>query len=191
MLAHIVRIDAGNTHGWQVRINSANDGSTRYASKLFSDSVHGGKRKARKLAEDFLKTELESAGVKAPVPPGRRIGMQFPEAPGRTSNANISGRNGVYRGEHVSRRGDQRQEVRYWAASYSIGPDGTPTSRSRRFYFGVRRSEETARKLAIRFREEWEQAFLARGAKGVVKFFRNWQPESIPLNRRRSTRKGK
>ena len=94
MLAHIVRIDAGKTHGWQVRYNGSHETSTSYSSKLFSDGVHGGKRKARKLAVEFLKEALENAGIREPIPSGRRTGMKFPEAPQRTSRANISGLTG-------------------------------------------------------------------------------------------------
>jgi len=48
---YVVRVDsvARRTHGWHARIQRA--GGTTYRSKLFSDKKHGGKRKARALAE--------------------------------------------------------------------------------------------------------------------------------------------
>ena len=45
-----IRIETGNTRGWQVRFYYQKDGKTRYHSKLFSDGVHGGKREAYRAA---------------------------------------------------------------------------------------------------------------------------------------------
>lgn len=45
----ITRIDHRNTHGWNVRI--VKDGTTH--SRLFSDGVHGGKRKALIAARSY------------------------------------------------------------------------------------------------------------------------------------------
>lgn len=176
MLAHIVRLDHGNTHGWQVRLGLADDSSPKYESKLFSDKPLGGKRKARSQAEDYLKSRLQQRGIDY-LPKGRRTGMMFAESPGRVLRSNSSGRTGVYRGGHTRRRATGTQEVRYWAASYTIGPDGRKTKGSRRFYFGTERTEEEAKKLAVGFRESWEEAFLTGGARGVKTFFRRWAPE--------------
>jgi hypothetical protein len=175
MQAHIVRIDAGSTHCWQVRYNLSKKRSAKYSSKTFYDSQYGGKRKARKAAEAYLTGELESAGA-TQIPIGRRLGMKYPENPRQVLKHNLSGRNGVYRSEFVVRRPYGEQQVRYWAASYSIGPDGRKTNRSRRFYIGER-SEREAKRLAVRFREGWEQAFLAEGRTGVRRFFREWDAE--------------
>lgn len=172
MQAHIVRIDAVTGHCWQVRFNLSKRSTRKYNSKTFYDSHFGGKRKARKAAEEYLTSKLEEAGV-ANIPIGKRVGMKYPENPKKVLRHNLSGRNGVYRSEFMVRRPTGDQQVKYWAASYSIGPDGKQTSRSRRFYIG-QRSEREAKRLAVRFREGWEQAFLEAGRPGVKRFFRAW-----------------
>jgi len=48
-LTYITRMDHGNTHGWWVRVYKD---SKPVESKLFSDGVHGGKLKAKKMAQD-------------------------------------------------------------------------------------------------------------------------------------------
>ena len=48
-LTYITRMDHGNTHGWWVRVYKE---SKPVESKLFSDGVHGGKLKAKKLAQE-------------------------------------------------------------------------------------------------------------------------------------------
>lgn len=48
-LTYITRMDHGNTHGWWVRVYKD---SKPVESKLFSDGVHGGKLKAKKLAQE-------------------------------------------------------------------------------------------------------------------------------------------
>lgn len=173
MLAHIVRIDSDSNHGYQVRINLSDESSSKYRSKLFSDSRCGGKRKAKRLAEMFLESTLQQHGLEN-IPAGRRRGMMFAENPQRLLKSNSSGRTGVYRGRHKRLLATGTQDVRYWAASYTIGPDGKRTKRSKRFYYGVERTEEEARELAVQFREGWEQAYLESGARGVKAFFRHW-----------------
>lgn len=173
MLAHIVRIESGSTRGWQVRLNLDDDASKRYESRLFSDKPCGGKRRAKAQAEAYLREALEERSI-AFVPTGRRRGMMFAENPERRLRSNSSGRTGVYRGEHERRRSTGTQVVRYYAASYAIGPDGKRTNRAKRFHFGTERSEEEARALAVEFREQWERAFLEGGVRGVKAFFKAW-----------------
>lgn len=48
-LTYITRMDHGNTHGWWVRVYKD---SKPVESKLFSDGVHGGKMKAKLLAQE-------------------------------------------------------------------------------------------------------------------------------------------
>lgn len=172
MQSHIVRLDTGNTHGWQVRLSSSPDRA--YESRLFSDKSLGGKRKARREAEAYLSSRLSENGVDR-IPKGRRTGMMFSNDPGQTLSSNNSGRTGVYRGEHRRNRDGGSSTVQYWAASYAIGPDGKTTKRSKRFFFGTKRTEEEARDLAMRFREEWEKAFLEGGRRRVKAFFRQWE----------------
>lgn len=171
LLAHIVRLESGSTRGWQVRLNLGNEASNRYESRLFSDRPCGGKRKAKAQAEAYLREVLDEQGIDF-VPSGRRRGMMFAEDPERRLSSNRSGRTGVYRGEHARRRASGTQMVRYYAASYAIGPDGRRTNRAKRFSFGAERSEEEARSLAIEFREEWERAYLEGGVRGVKAFFK-------------------
>lgn len=173
LLAHIVRLESGSTRGWQVRLNLTDEPSNRYESRLFSDRLCGGKRKAKALAETYLREALEEQGIDF-VPTGRRKGMMFAEKPDRRLKSNRSGRTGVYRGEHTRELATRTQLVRYYAASYTIGPDGKRTNRAKRFYFGTDRSEEEARALAIEFRERWEDAFLEGGVRGVRSFFKAW-----------------
>jgi hypothetical protein len=47
---NITRFDYGNTHGWWVRFQRSTAGRHRVVSKMFSDAVHGGKRKALRAA---------------------------------------------------------------------------------------------------------------------------------------------
>ncbi|HHH48616.1 MAG TPA: hypothetical protein ENK51_07000 [Gammaproteobacteria bacterium] len=47
-LTYITRMDHGNTHGWWVRVYKD---SKPVESKLFSDGVHGGKLKAKRMAQ--------------------------------------------------------------------------------------------------------------------------------------------
>lgn len=51
---NVFRIDTGRTHGWQVRITRDGDRHT----KLFSDSVHGGKEAAYEAAVEHRNEKL-------------------------------------------------------------------------------------------------------------------------------------
>jgi len=64
----ITRIDHKNTHGWNVRI--VKDGETH--SRLFSDGVHGGKRKALEAARAY-RDKLHQKLFKRPVSERREI----------------------------------------------------------------------------------------------------------------------
>lgn len=151
----VVRIDTGGTHGYQARIG----GSVGYESKLFSDKKWGGKRKAKAAAIAWLE---ERGDRYAPRRFGPKKGIQV---------NNVSGTPGVHQSQ-LTRNGNVS---RYWAAHYSIGPNGKRTHRSKRFYFGVKRTEEEARALAEEFRTGWVQAFEENGIDGVKKFFKEWE----------------
>ena len=170
MFAHIVRLEQSGSGGYQARYRLDSDSEPTYRSKLFSDSVLGGKKKARSAAEQFL---LKVFGKKNAhlVLAGRTAGMKFVDDPRRVARINTSGRTGVYRGDHFVQRGETKQRIRYWAASYSIGRDGEKTNRSKRFYFGVERTEEEAKALAMRFRDRWERAYLKGGTDAIRRFF--------------------
>lgn len=150
----VVRIDTGGTHGYQARIG----GSVGYESKLFSDKKWGGKRKAKTAAIAWLE---ERGDRYAPRRFGPKKGIQI---------NNMSGTPGVHQSQ-LTRNGNVS---RYWAAHYSIGPNGKRTHRSKRFYFGAKRTEEEARALADEFRTSWVAAFEHDGVDGVKRFFREW-----------------
>ena len=83
---------------------------------------------------------------------------------------NVSGVNGVYKSNTKSKDGKNRY---FWAAHYTIGPDGKRTRGSRRFYFGPNsRSEREAHEQAVRWRKRYEEAWEDGGKQGVMQF---WQ----------------
>jgi len=84
---------------------------------------------------------------------------------------NVSGTPGVHQSQ-LTRNGNVS---RYWAAHYSIGPNGRRTHRSKRFYFGTKRTDAEARALAEEFRTGWVNAFEEGGTDGVKQFFREWE----------------
>lgn len=174
MLAHLVRIDSNKTHGWQVRFSASPDDSG-YHSKLFSDRGLGGKRRAKSAASEYLNQLLEDEGIEE-FPIGRKQGLMFPEDRERTSAHNSSGRTGVYRSQATRTLPSGTRIVQhYWAASYTVGPDGRKKRGSKSFYFGTVRTEDEAHELALRFRVGWEEAYLDGGARAVRRFFKEWQ----------------
>ena len=58
-MAWIVRVRSTNTKGWQGRLPfgkvNPKTKSRRFRSKLFSDALYGGSRKAKRAAERWLK----------------------------------------------------------------------------------------------------------------------------------------
>ncbi|HLB54909.1 MAG TPA: hypothetical protein VJK71_07370 [Gemmatimonadales bacterium] len=64
-----VRSKQSNTKGWQARIPfgkvNPDTKSRRFKSKLFSDAVHGGSKKARRAAERWLRTAATTGKKKA------------------------------------------------------------------------------------------------------------------------------
>jgi hypothetical protein len=58
-LSWIVRVRSASTKGWQARLPfgkvNPETKSRRFRSKLFSDSVYGGSKKARAAAERWLR----------------------------------------------------------------------------------------------------------------------------------------
>lgn len=156
----VVRIDTGGTHGYQARIG----GSVGYESKLFSDKKCGGKRKAKAAAIAWLE---ERGDRYAPRRFGPKKGIQA---------NNVSGTPGVHESQ-LTRNGNVS---RYWAAHYSIGPNGRRTHRSKRFYFGTKRTSDEARALAEEFRTGWVDAFESDGTDGVKRFFKRWDEKYPP-----------
>ncbi|MFW5884513.1 MAG: hypothetical protein ACOCVW_03435, partial [bacterium] len=143
-----------------------------YESKLFSDKKWGGKRKAKAAAIAWLE---ERGDRYAPRRFGPKKGVQV---------NNVSGTPGVHQSQ-LTRNGNVS---RYWAAHYSIGPNGRRTHRSKRFYYGTKRTEEEARALAEEFRTGWVEAFERDGVNGVKQFFREWE-EKYPGRKTKKTKK--
>ncbi len=69
-----VRSKQSNTKGWQARIPfgrvNPDTKSRRFKSRLFSDAVYGGSKKARNAAERWLRSQ--AAGKGKPKKKGRR-----------------------------------------------------------------------------------------------------------------------
>lgn len=155
-MAHIVRIDHNHVHGWQVR----GPGKRNYPSKLFSDQKYGGRDQALKLAQAYKeKLAQEFPPLKPDVPPYRDKPLAN----------NVSGVNGVHRTYHYHGQTGQKQE--YWAAFCPIGPDGNRYMK--KFYINDERDEEEAFRLAVEFRQMWEEA-CQQGEKAIKQFFESY-----------------
>ena len=167
-MAHIVRIDkpknsTKGTHGWQVRAG----GRRGYHSKLFSDNTFGSKGKALVAAEEYLRNYLKENPEMATKPRGP-FRQQFGSGKEVQAN-NTSGVNGVYR-THAYHGWDKKKEHKafYWAAFCSIGPKGQKRW-TKRFYVDTH-GETEAKRLAIEFRQGWEEA-VKGGQRALDEFF--------------------
>jgi hypothetical protein len=107
----ITRIDYENgknsTHGWQVRVQR----NKVSRSKLFSDSLMGGKENALQAAIQFRDEFM------AENPPMSRL--QLAQVEKRT---NTSGVVGVSKVRHIDQRGDKTYEYWYWQAYWTPSP---------------------------------------------------------------------
>jgi hypothetical protein len=173
MAYHIVRIDkdktktGGNTHGWQVRIG--HNSHKGYHSKLFSDGKYDGdQEKALAAAKEYLAEYLEKHAEYQASRKDRLYAHGF-RADRKPIATNKSGRNGVFRSrEHY--RYDKSRYRYYWAASYTIDRYGKrQIIRGEKFYVDEY-GEKEAKRLAIEFREMWEEA-AEEGVEAVVEFF--------------------
>jgi hypothetical protein len=165
----IIRIDnpkdaTKGTHGWQVRVPTGQP--RKYHSKLFSDGVYGSRGKALVAAEAYLEQYL----AENPEAAQRQHPANKPYHKEKLMKNNQSGVTGVYYTEHPH-RWDKDRPVGYWCAFIPGGPDG-----QRRWHkeFNVERyGEETARDLAIEFRQEWEKA-VEQGKQAIAEFFEEY-----------------
>lgn len=156
-MAHIVRIDGTKSKGWQVR----GPGKRGYTSKMFSDGKYGGREKALELAKGYKK-ELDKL-----EPPARR--PEVPPYRDKPLATNVSGIVGVYRSHSYHKTGLKQE---YWAAFCSIGPDGGRYTK--RFYINDERDEEEAFRLAVEFRQMWEEA-VDQGEAAIQRFFAEYE----------------
>jgi hypothetical protein len=177
-MGYIVRIDKPKnspkgTHGWQVRVHR--DEPKKYHSKLFSDKVHGGREEALAAAEAYLEQYLaEHPGLSSPQPANQ------PYHTGKLMKNNRSGINGVFK-SCTYHGWDKKKEHKawYWAAFCPVGPDGERFMK--RFYIGTH-GEEVARRLAIKFRQRWEEA-MDKGEAAVAEFYQREHYDKIPDTR--------
>jgi len=173
----IIRIDKpnkngrGGTHGWQVRLSLGQH--HKYYSKMFSDGKLGGREEALKAAEAYraqlpeLFPQFFQRRWPNPVPPYQKT----------LGKNNTSGRIGVYR-THSYHKSGLKQE--FWGAHCSVGPyNGRPAAK--RFYISTY-GEEEAKRLAIEFRELWEEA-VWQGLDAVRDLFEEYRqtPDSLPF----------
>jgi hypothetical protein len=160
-MGHIVRVDKPKdsphgTHGWQARAG----GKRGYHSKLFSDGQHGGKEQALAAAKVYLQAYEETH-------PYQRATHHRPYHEGKLLSNNKSGITGVYYTEYAH-RWDKERLVGYWCASLPTGPEGQKPWHKK---FNIERyGRREARRLAIEFRREWEQA-AKQGNKQVLEDF--------------------
>lgn len=129
------------THSWHVAIRTKNQAVTRH----FSDSVHGGKRKALKAAiafRDEMLAKLRNSDYSAWL---RR----------KRSN-NTSGIVGVARYVNVTANSEHPLEYPYWQAFWR----DREGKRHTRTFSVLRYGERKARQLAINARQSALQGFL-------------------------------
>lgn len=167
-MGHIVRIDKPKdnpnkgTHGWQVRVG----GKRGYHSKLFSDNPHGGREKALVAAQEYLEAYLKAhpdIATRAALP------FRYPNSNKVQAN-NKSGVNGVHK-TYAYHGWDKKKKHKawYWAAFCPIGPEGQRNKWMKRFYIDTYGDRE-AKRLAIEFRQMWEEAVQA-GEEALKEFF--------------------
>lgn len=156
----ICRIDKRNTHAWQVR----GPGKRGYHSRLFSDQKHGGREEALAAARAYLEELQASLGPTAQPSP-----YPFRYHTGRRLSSNKSGITGVYRSHSYTGAGLKQE---FWGAYVSIGPYGRKYLK--RFYITDNRDEEEAFRLAVEFRQMWEEA-AQQGEAAIRQFFREYE----------------
>lgn len=138
-LTCITRIDIetpSRTHGWEVRVRRRH----LPVSEFFSDSRHGGKRKALAAAKEF-RDWIVAEHPKMPRSERAQMVME----------TNTSGIPGVRRAVKKISRGGKEYHYEVWTA------EGTPrpgTRKTRDFYIS-KLGEEDALDAAIAQRAEW------------------------------------
>lgn len=133
----ITRIDydkgSNSTHGWQVRIQR----NKQSHSKLFSDSIYGGKEKSLNAARAHRDEYMEKH------PPMTRLELAQIE-----KKSNTSGVVGVSKVKHVDQRGEKVYQYWYWQAYWTPSPGKHKCVR----YSIAKYGDEKAREMAINAR---------------------------------------
>lgn len=169
---YIIRIDqpkdlpTKGTHGWQVRFPTGEP--RKYHSKLFSDNLYGGPEKSCEAAQAYLnqcRQTREYLPREHDHPCPRYVLMK-----GKLQANNTSGRTGVFRTHAYHGQTGKKQE--YWGAFCPLGPDGQRNRWTKRFYVSSH-GEEEAQRLALEFREMWEQA-ADNGETAIKEFFEEY-----------------
>ena len=151
----IVRVEIHRTKGYQVRYGDSLQRG--YNSRFFSDSVWGGKRKAREKARELYERILQENSQWMPVPYDTFL-----------QRNNTSGKTGVNLYTTVDRRyGTDKVRV-YWEATYHYMKDGEKVNGHKRFGHHTY-GEGRAKELAIEFRKGWEEV-VRKGYDEVDKF---------------------
>ena len=164
-MAAIIRLDKPKnsphgTHGWQVR----GRGKRGYHSKLFSDGQYGGSEPALAAATAYLESYVESH-------PAERDNSHQPFHQGKRFTNNKSGVTGVYYTEYAH-RWDKERTVGYWCASLPSGPAGQKPWHKK---FNIERyGYREAKRLAIEFRREWEEAVKQGSDQALEEFFEEY-----------------
>ena len=131
----ITRIDSGSAHAWNVRVQK----NGKSYSKLFSDRICGGKRKAQKEARQYRDEFYEKLAQIPTKPQGRRIAYR--------DSRNTTGVLGVCR---FASRGSSGTIYEYYSVSWRPSPgEQKCTSFSIRKY-----GEKKAFKLAVAHRRK-------------------------------------
>lgn len=139
----LTRIDHRDTHGWMMRLYHQ---GTTY-TKLFSDGVYGGAKKALKAARKYRKQLGKALGIES-LSKRRRTR--------RVSAQNLTtGIVGVYRGASKSKNGKERH---YYAASWNPEPNKVKTKSFSIAKYG----EEEAFRLAVEYRQKMVAKIIGR-----------------------------
>lgn len=138
----ISRIDSKHTHGWYVRVY-ANGGVLK--SKLFSDRLFGGKKKALDNAIKFRDHyQMVAALHKSKGRDSRR--KPYYKKPPKNNTSGVVGVNEV-------KTTMQGRKVHYFQATWS--EDGKP--KSKKFYITSKRSRDEAYRQAVDLRKSKEE----------------------------------
>lgn len=128
----------------------------------------GSQGKALIAAEEYLEQYLQEHpeyNFQSERPRWKRGFNEY----GTLNSRNKSGRNGVFR-SRTNLRNDKSTYRYFWGASYTIDRFGkTKIIRAEKFFIDEH-GEKEAKRLAIEFREMWEEAAL-EGVEAVKEFF--------------------